>query len=178
MIMRRILALLLCIAMVCVLFACGNDAGQDADPQQTDGAGSQDPTGDATVNENPVEDPSEEETTRPEDLPPIAVETAYGTLYFQGQWEEFMVVEQVETENGVTVNFSAAFNGNTYPLFVFCIGEGEGVLVGTVTDNAGNTYDVFASMMELEISDDLTDVETNRLYAMQEDINFVIDNLK
>lgn len=177
--MKKLLCVLLSALMLCCLLsACGGNDNQATDPQQTTGGDVAESTGDVTVNENPVEDPTEEETTRPEDLPPIAVETAYGTLYYQGQWEEFMVVEQVESENGVTVNFSAEFNGNSYPLFTFCIGEGEGVLVGTITDSEGNTHDVFASMAELELGDDLTDVETNRLYGMQEDINFVIDNLK
>ena len=176
--MKRLLALMMCIAMLsCLLCACA-DKPQDENLQQNQGSDTQDTTGDTTENENPVEDPSEEETTRPEDLPPIAVETSYGTLYYQGQWEEFMVVEQTETENGVKVSFRAEFNDCSYPLFVFCIGEGEGVEVGSVTDSEGNSHPVFASMEELEIGEDLTDVETNRLYAMQEDINFVIDNLK
>ena len=56
---------------------------------------------------------------------------------------------------------------------------GEGAnSVGTLTDSAGTSRNVSINVDEIVQDPDLTEGEQNRLYAMQEDLNYLIDNLK
>lgn len=113
-----------------------------------------------------------------EGLPYVQVSTPYGDLYYQDQWEEYMVTEQEDTGDGVKVTFSACINGMTYPLFYVTIGSGEGALVGELTGPDGAKREVYVRSNEMEEISELSDSERNRLYAMQEDINYIIENLK
>ena len=113
-----------------------------------------------------------------EDTNTVTVHTEYGDIYFQEQWAEFMKTEQVMEDNVLTVSFMAEFNGKRYPLFTIFVGAGEGDPVTQITDADGVQRDVFVVFEELLEYDELASDEQNRLYAMQEEINFVIENLK
>ena len=65
-----------------------------------------------------------------------------------------------------------------YPLFKVTIGEGDGSKIGELTDSAGTKRDVYLQLEEIQEDPNLNDGEQNRLYAMQEDLNYLIDNLK
>jgi hypothetical protein len=108
----------------------------------------------------------------------IAVRTKYGSLFYQDQWEECMVVTQTDDSACVTVVFEAEINEVCYPLFRIVIGEAEGDPVGYLTDAQGSQHTVFVYPDEIGEYAALTDGEQNRLYAMQEEINFLIENLK
>lgn len=105
------------------------------------------------------------------------VHTAYGDLCYQEQWASFMKTTETTEGEGVVISFETEINGVTYRLFTITIGAENGTYVGVLTDDAGVSRDVYASVEELELAEDLTDTEAHRLYAMQEDINYVIDTL-
>ena len=63
-------------------------------------------------------------------------------------------------------------------MFQVVVGDSDEVEVGTLTDESGTQRKVYMKVTELEEEDALTDTEQNRLYAMQEDLNYVIDHLK
>lgn len=158
-----VLSILLLMVM---LTACGSDvkvpATQTTEPVQTE---QQPPQTETTVSVT-------------EDVPYVVVNTPYGDLFYQDQWGADMTVEQLTEGDSLKVNFSTVVNGTTYPLFSFVIGSGEGTMVGELTDAAGIRREVYASMASLPDMSVLTAAEQNRLYAMQEDINYVIQNLK
>ena len=58
------------------------------------------------------------------------------------------------------------------------IGEGDGSKIGELTDGAGTKRDVYVQLEEIQEDPNLNDGEQNRLFAMQEDLNYLIDNLK
>lgn len=118
-----------------------------------------------------------EAPTQPQ-LKGIVVATKFGKLYYQDQWEEFMRIAQVEEGNNVTVSFAAEIGDNRYPLFNVIIGRGEGEPVGQITDDQGMQRNVFVYMEDIVGIEELPEGEQNRLFAMQEDINFVIENLE
>ena len=164
--------MLLCVALVAVgLAGCGKQTqtpvsqNEQTEPSQTQGSESLEAT-----------DPTEEvtEIVNPD---AIAVKTVYGTLYYQEQWAEYMKVEQVEDDGCLRVSFLATINGIDYPLFQIYIGEADGSLVGQLTDNEGTQHNVYVCMEEVIEHSELSEAEQNRLYAMQEDINYIIDNL-
>ena len=108
----------------------------------------------------------------------IVINTKFGNLYYQDQWEDFMQIEQSEGDTYVIVAFEADIDGIRYPLFHLTIGEGEGEPIGQITDAQGVKRDVFVHMEEIGIISELTEGEQNRLFAMQEEINYVIENLE
>lgn len=108
----------------------------------------------------------------------VVVSTPYGDLYYQEQWEGYMKTEQVIEGSSVKVCFTAQVGDGNYPLFEVTIGEGEGDAVGQLTDSDGKKRNVYVSVEESIEHAELTDEQQRRLYAMQEDINFVIENLK
>lgn len=115
-----------------------------------------------------------------ETVPPdcVVVSTPYGNLQYQDQWMEFMSVDQVRNGDDLVVTFSALINDVKYPLFELTIGAGDGNAAGQITDANGVRRDVYVHMMEIVDTAALTDSEQNRIFAMQEDINYVIENLK
>ena len=67
---------------------------------------------------------------------------------------------------------------NSYPLFEILIGEDSGDVVGTLTDDAGTQRKVYLHAEELPKDTKLKKNEQTRFYAMQEDLNYLIDHLK
>ena len=108
----------------------------------------------------------------------MAVRTQYGSLYYQEQWAEYMRTEVTCGAKVTEIAFIAEINEKTYPLFVVSIGEADSTFVGQITDSAGKKWDVYVQVEELGQYPELTEGEQNRLYAMQEEINYIIDNLK
>ena len=165
---KKLLSLASCgLVLVAVLTGCGNEEVQ--------------PTEAVTVvqTEPTVE---ETETAATEEMMSdpniITVKTPYGKLYYQEQWAEFMKVVQLTEGDALTVRFAADFNGMEYPLFTLNIGAGTGDMVGTITDAEGVQRDVFLCVEENMEYAELSEDEQNRLYAMQEEINFVLENLE
>lgn len=121
-------------------------------------------------------------TTKPQDpdtVPAysVCVSTIYGDLYYQDQWMDFMVVEQTPGADALTVMFQAKLNEQTFDLFVLTIGEHTGSPVGQITDASGVKREVYVQLCDLGDISHLSAGEQNRLYAMQEEINFVIENM-
>lgn len=107
----------------------------------------------------------------------VPVKTPYGTLYYQDQWQECMVVEQIEGDGFITVIFEAEINAVRYPLFKLMIGSDPEQSIATVTGDDGQQYGVSVVLDEIGIYDALSSEQQNRLYAMQEEINFILANL-
>lgn len=115
-------------------------------------------------------------TTVPLDYVPVT--TRYGELRYQEMWSEFMVTEMSIVDETVVVKFMAALNGEKYELFDIYIGGDEADPVGLLTDSEGVQRNVYAFIREDPDILHLADDERNQLMAMQEDINYVVQNLK
>ena len=145
-----------------------NQPDQTENPVQTEEA----PRTEAT------QAPAVTEATAQSGLDKVTVGTRYGNLYYQDQWEDVMITELTEKDTCVVVDFVAEINGVRYPLFCVILGQSEGDPVGQITDAQGKTHDVFVHMEEIGGIADLSEGEQNRLFAMQEEINFVIESLE
>ena len=62
-------------------------------------------------------------------------------------------------------------------MFQVTIGDSEDALVGELTDSSGTKRNVYMSVVEIEPSEELSEEEQQRVYAMQEDLNYLIDHL-
>lgn len=108
----------------------------------------------------------------------IVINTDFGNLYYPDQWTEFIKIGQATSENTIEVSFDAVINDIQYPLFRVVIGEDDGTKVGELTDDSGETHGVYMHTEEIQEDPNLTEDEQNRLYAMQEDLNYLIDHLE
>lgn len=174
----------LVLLLVAALSGCGGGTAQDPQagttaPPQTEGVVAD--TGDAVQAPAETQPEQTQAPTVPQPTVPqncVVVSTPYGNFQYQDQWIEFMRVEQHAEGSNLRVTFYAEINSVRYGLFELLIGEMEGNPVGKVTDAEGAQRNVYVRMMEIEPSAALTDAEQNRLYAMQEDINYIIENMK
>lgn len=155
---RKWSVMLLVICSVVSLFAgCGKNA-----PEAT-----------ANPTVNPSESAPPEEGT--EDLTTLSeINTDFGTLYIPQKYEQLLKAE-VDSH---TVKFITEQDGKTYTLFDLNIGEETGQLAGTLTDNRGTSRDVYVTVYELGDISELAQDKQDQLYAMQEAVNVVVENLK
>ena len=166
--MKRIrhgLILLLIGALVLISFCgCGRDT-QISEPKET--AGNQAGT-DNTV-DNELSDPTR-------DWEPV--ETKYGRLRYPDDFYDFLETEQTEDGDTLKVLFRAVIRETKLDLFELSIGGGEGEPVGKITGTDGTTRDLYLRLIELGDMSQLTEGEKDRVYAMQEALNFVLDHSK
>ena len=77
-----------------------------------------------------------------------------------------------------TVKFITEQDGKTYTLFDLSIGEEVGQLAGTLTDKRGTSRDVYITVYDLGDISKLAQDKQDQLYAMQEAVNVIVENLK
>ncbi len=107
----------------------------------------------------------------------VTVTTDYGNLYYQDQWIEFMSVHQGMDGNVLTVSFFGKVEEQQYPLFRLLIGDRPGEPVGMITDATGVKRSVYLEMMDWGDISQLSSTHQNRLFALKEEINYIIDKL-
>lgn len=106
----------------------------------------------------------------------LLIETPYGQLKYPEKWKEQIRIEKTEGQPYTVKFYGCVAEGKEQLLFSICFGDGDGIVMGTVQDSEGNSVTV--RMIPTEISaEDWTDAELNELYAMQEDINYLISAL-
>ena len=164
--MKKSMKCLISLILLCVLLA-GCSAGESgSSSKQQEGTAVEHTAG------------SVESAPTVEELEESKIETAYGTLYYPKQWEEYVTTEQQENGDTIVVSFVATLHNTSYRLFEVTIGGTEGAAAGELTDNGGTKRTVYMQVYELEGDSELTATEQNRLYAMQEDLNYLIDHLE
>lgn len=164
--MKKSMKCLISLILLCVLLA-GCSAGETGSSgKQHEGTAAEHTAG------------SVESAPTVEELEESKIETAYGTLYYPKQWEEYVTTEQQENGDTIVVSFVATLHNTSYRLFEVTIGGTEGAAAGELTDNGGTKRTVYMQVDELEGDSALTATEQNRLYAMQEDLNYLIDHLE
>ena len=111
------------------------------------------------------------------DIDRVPIETKYGTLYYPEQWMESLETEQTEADESLEVLFRAKIGEQQIDLFALTIGDGADDSAGTLTGPDGVKRDVHVKLLELPDLSGLSEGEMNRVYAMQEAVNDVLDSL-
>ena len=130
--------------------------------------------------EEPVTVPVEEETEpvvaiAPE-TPDVAIETPYCTLYFPGEWEELLSVEQV-TGDVHTVIFSCKLDAdNLIELFRISFGDKNGI--GQVKASDGELVNLSVMSTDIQPDENWTTSQTNMVFGMQEALNEVLQRIE
>lgn len=151
MICRKWMSIFLCVIFSCGLLAgCGNDKVQEGQ------------------NDNVSAD------TIPED---VVVHTNYGDLHYPDRWQEYVTIRQEQNGTTIAVTFETKSEEETYELFKVLIGDDSSEVVGRLTDDDGTQRNVYLRAQELPEDSGLEGSELVRYYAMQEDLNYLIDHL-
>ena len=157
---KKWLPLFLCAVLACgLLVGCG---GSKEPEKQDNDASNEQNNGAQTI-------------TIPEDM---LIHTDYGDLHYPDCWLEYVAVRQEQSDNVIVVTFETKSGEKAYELFKILIGDGSGEIVGSLTDDAGTQRNVYLQVDELPAASGLEEPEQIRFYAMQEDLNYLIDNLK
>lgn len=105
------------------------------------------------------------------------IETEFVRLYFPKKWEENLETEIIEKEAYVVEFYGKVDGKNRQKIFdIVFNGDAENML-GTVEVNGESIYVGF-NFAEPEISKDWTTEEADIIYAMQEDVNYLIGMLE
>ena len=134
---------------LCVIFVCGLLAGCGNDKVQEE------------QNDNVSAN------TIPED---VVVHTDYGDLHYPDRWQEYVTIRQEQNGNTIAVTFETKSGEETYELFKVLIGDDSSEVVGSQRN-------VYLHVEELPADSGLEETEQTRFYAMQEDLNYLIDHL-
>ena len=111
-------------------------------------------------------------------LSDVVIQTEYGDLHYPDQWREYIKTIQEKKSDTIKVTFEFEVDKSDYKLFEILIGGDNGEIIGKLTDNNGIQRNVYLCVAELPVNSGLDEAEQNRFYAMQEDLNYLIDNLK
>ena len=113
-----------------------------------------------------------------EDNSLMTIETKYGTLSYPAKWKDSLLTLESEENNFFSVTFSTKVDDKEYSLFKVMICAEEGDSVGTIKDKDRITRNVFVDIPELSDISELSEENQNQLYAMQEGVNVLIENLE
>lgn len=117
-------------------------------------------------------------TGSPVEAEDILIQTSYGTLHYPGNWQEYVTIRQEQSGSAVLVTFETEIDGAKYELFRISIGQDEGSVVGSITDDSGTQRNVYLNVDEAPDESSVGEGEMSRYYAMQEDLNYLIEHLK
>lgn len=132
-----------------------------------------------TPQEPPTATEPPETTALPKEEPTgdMALDTPYCVLRFPSRWAENLLTE-VEKADGYSVHFYGKFGSyEKQRLFTVHFGGSAGAFFGKVKDADGNMVEVRISAYELNLDESWSSEESARIYAMQEDLNYLLDNL-
>lgn len=105
------------------------------------------------------------------------IETKFGRLRYPDDLFQFLETEQKEAEDTVAVMFRAAIGDRRIDLFELTIGNVTGEAAGKITGPDGVVRDVSLRFIPADDLSGLSEGEQNRVYAMQEALNFVLDHM-
>lgn len=183
-----LISLSLCFALLFgTLTGCGQSEGSDPDDKN-------DPTPSETISDTtddkvPSDEPDDKDPSKePDDFDEGegeelsfeggVIHTDYGDLFYPENWQGSVIIRLVQRSESIAVIFEMESDGNVYELFRIVIGRDDGIMVGVLTDDAGAIRNVYLYAEELASDSGLEGSEQLRYYAMQEDLNYLINNLK
>lgn len=159
------LILVILIGVAVVLFTKG-DSDKDGSKEQV-----------TTQEDNPSEDVISTVEQQIEEEESYVVETDYVRLYFPQKWEANLETEIVE-EDGYIIEFYGKVEGKDRQKIFDVVFNGDAEnMVGMVDVNGEAVYVGF-NFAEPEIGEDWSGEEEDMIYAMQEDVNYLIGMLE
>ena len=111
----------------------------------------------------------------------VSVETSYGEVEYPIGYEEIVSSEQTTDDNAEEYIFYAVLNGEKIKVYTICFSAEEmsdkGDLIGTTTNEDGDTVNIYLLPEEDIVDDDMSDDDKNLIYAAQETLNDVVSSI-
>ncbi len=125
----------------------------------------------------PQQEPQEEPVLPDDDGTDMAIDTPYGELYYPSRWKEYLTLK-VEEKDGYSVTFSSKVSGHAEQcLFVVYFGSQKGIEVGAIKDASGRSIRVSVDIFPFEPDGSWSDSDSTIIFAMQEDMNYLLSKL-
>lgn len=167
--MKKLLILLLSATLCFTFTACSNNSESVETNTETQ---------DNDTNAQDSSDTANNSEQQTEEAPELMeIKTEYGTLSYPAEYKDSLTTNETNEDDFLTVTFNADVEGQSYTLFNIMINSEEGDSVGTITSDDGTVRNVFADITELTDISGLSEDDQNQLYAMQEGLNVLIENL-
>ena len=127
------------------------------------------------VSQQPTQMPSIE-VSETEATEPLTIDTPYGQLLYPVSHADHL---EIITEDGevYSLQFCCTLDGRRLPLFTLYFGGTQGSPAGTLSDAEGNETQIYLVIEDLIFGEDWSEEEKILAYAMQEDVNFLLENL-
>lgn len=182
----RVCALLIVLLLLLALSACAREpnletigtpeitASTVAAPDSEASAQNHSPTTE-TAADAPSDETDPIETEPPSQLEQVS--TKYGTLSYPSEYREAFIISVSEEGEGCRVDFSTEMDAEQILLFSVGIDDALGPYAAKMTDAAGSSHQVYILVPELEGVDRYPQDVQDSLYAMQEAVNVVFENL-
>lgn len=126
----------------------------------------------------PLTDPSPDPATQTE--PPaedVVIGTPYCELRYPSEWQKYLSLKIDET-NGYSVSFYCALDGREPEhLFTVHLGGDQGVSVMELEADSGETVELRLTISEFAPDGSWSDEEKSIVYAMQEEVNYLLGSL-
>ena len=106
------------------------------------------------------------------------ISTPYGPLYYPEKWKEFVRIEETEATE-YKLQFWALIDGHEEQHLFDIVYEGKGEnFLGYIHDKNGDKVSVHMECFDINISEEWSKEQKEQLFAMQEDVNYIIDRLQ
>lgn len=111
------------------------------------------------------------------DTEDMALDTPYMELHYPAMWAEYLNV-QVSKGTPYRVGYYANFEGHgSLHLFTVSFGGSKGTLLKTIKTSDGQMVEIRIEVPELSLDSSWTEEEQTFAYAMQEDLNYLLDRM-
>lgn len=126
----------------------------------------------------PQEEPVHNQTTLPpESDEAMTIDTPAGGLRYPARWKDYLKLE-VRDEQAYAVEFYTDLEGfDPVLLFTIYLGGDQGIYVTDITAPDGSQVKLYVDFTEIEADINWTDAQKAIVFAMQEDINFLLSEL-
>ena len=113
----------------------------------------------------------------------VVFDTPVGKLYYPYERAEYAKIAETTEDTAYIADLYGVVGKKEFKLFSIYINKKalESFLIGNVTDAEGHTYSASILIEELEAADswsDTTEEEKDLLYAMQEDMNYIVEQIE
>lgn len=108
----------------------------------------------------------------------ITVSVDYATLSYPGKWRNNLRTEVVYQEGCMIRFFGTAPGYDEMHLFDIVINGPGDIVVGMLTSNQGNAVQLCMNISEILPAEGMTDDALTMLLAMQDDVNYILENLE
>lgn len=106
----------------------------------------------------------------------LSIETEYGVLNYPAKWKHCLSTEQI---NEYMLEFRCCIpDRDPVLLFTVLLHSEDGDIISSITDENGVQTALSIWIAELELDENWTDAERDMIYAMQEDMNYLLDALQ